>query len=167
MMSVIVGLLIGLFAMMTLAIIKLAFHNAAMRGKLQTVEGQLAEHSITLQEQLQNIQLLLKRTTPKELSEEQQEFKDTLELKWKTAMEELQEELQKRLKKDAPALKNALEKWKADFDKKLQDEYKKAVESIAFHTVEYKKTITKKRKQYSRKNKATKPQKQHRSIDDE
>lgn len=161
MMSVIVGLLIGLFAMMTLAIIKLAFHNAAMRGKLQTVEGQLAEHSITLQEQLQNIQLLLKRT------KEQQEFKDTLELKWKTAMEELQEELQKRLKKDAPALKNALEKWKADFDKKLQDEYKKAVESIAFHTVEYKKTITKKRKQYSRKNKATKPQKQHRSIDDE
>jgi hypothetical protein len=33
--------------------------------------------------------------------------------------------------------------YKANFDAKVKAEYEKAVESIAFHTVEYKKSITK------------------------
>lgn len=167
MTAIIVGLLVGVFGLLTLIVIKLATVNAALRCKLQTVEGQLLNHAETIHKQFQDIQLLLKRTTPKELSQEQKEFKETLELKWKTAMEELEEELQKRLKKDTSGLKGMVESFKKDFDKKVKEEYDKAVASIAFHTVEYKKTITKKRREYSRKNKATKPQKNHRTIDDE
>lgn len=54
----------------------------------------------------------------------------------------------------------------AEFKKRLQAEYDKAVAAIDFDRVEYKKTITKKRREYSRRHKATKPQRDYRMIDD-
>ncbi len=108
----------------------------------KTVKGKLEALCANWQAHEQKIDDLYVRS---ELTVEQQEFKAALELKWKTAMEQ----------------------QRAEFAVKLAEEYKKATESIAFSTVEYKKTITKKRKETSRKTKATTPQKQHRSIDDE
>ncbi len=173
--------------------------------------------AVKLENQVKEVALVVKRTTPKELSVEQIEFKQTVELKWKTAMDLVREgladslkrmesEMVEALKRDGEALKaelknfksdikrrvsedknllteseghlaealknetvtmkTALEKFRSDFDKKVKAEYDKAVESISFHTVEYKKTITKKRKEVSRKTKATKPQRGYRSIDE-
>jgi cell shape-determining protein MreC len=130
-------------------------------------KAKMSEMQEVINEQKEQITLLLKRTTPKELTVEQEEFKKTLELKWKTAMDKLENNLRKQIEEDGGQLKKEVEKFKKDFGTKLTQEYQKAVESIAFNTVEYKKTITKKRKDFSRKHKATTAQKEHRSIDDE
>ena len=145
--------------------------NSDLKTKLLATETQLKDYCAKIDNQVvtdgQNIKLLLKRTSPKELTDEQKEFKEKLELKWQTAMDALTEELSASLKQDAGALKKQVDKYKNDFDGKVKAAYDKACDAINFHTVEYKKTITKKRKEFSRKNKALKKQQEHRSIDDE
>lgn len=57
---------------------------------------------------------------------------------------------------------------KIEFGEKLNDVYNEACEKIAFQEIEYKKTITKKRKEHNRKNgKNAKPQRVWRYIDEE
>lgn len=57
---------------------------------------------------------------------------------------------------------------RAEFDKKLKAEFETACEAIKFNEIEYKKTITKKRKEFNRKNGMNaKPQRVWRYIDEE
>lgn len=134
--------------------------NSDLKNRLETTESQLRS-------QVDNIALLIQRTAPKAPTQEQKEFRESVELKWKTVVEDLMKDLKNQIKHDSSALSKQIEKYKDDFDEKVRKAYEKACDSIAFHTVEYKKTITKKRKEHSRKNKATKSQQEHRTIDDE
>lgn len=120
-----------------------------LKAKLDTFQSRLATND-------ELINRLLVRTDPKELTYEQREFKDSLEAKWKKLVDQVH-----------ASYGSQLSKQKTEFEEKIAAEYKKAVDAIDFHTVEYKKSITKKRKETSRKTKATKPQKDYRSIDDE
>ena len=77
-----------------------------------------------------------------------------------------------QIKADNLLLSKDQEQWvknnRSEFDKRLSDELNKACEKIKFNEIEYKKTITKKRKEYNRKNSANaKPQRQHRYIDED
>lgn len=155
-MTIIIGLLVGLFLMATLICIVLFVKNASLEANQKVLTNQLAE----LQSQLD---VVLKRTEPKTPTEEMLAYKSQLDAKWKSAFAQQQKEF----KVKAESIQKELRQFQANFSGKLQEEYKKAVDSIAFHTVEYKKTITKKRKEFSRKNKATRPQRVWRSIDDE
>lgn len=105
------------------------------------------------------------------LSQEHLDFKKNLELKWDALFQEMQVKLQEKLQSNTQEISGNLvqfkSEWLKNFTKELDEQYKKAVASIAFHTVEYKKTITKKRREFSKKNPAINPQKEIRSIDDE
>ena len=60
---------------------------------------------------------------------------------------------------------NNKEKAKSKFEERLTNEFNDAVEKIKFDEVEYKKTITKKRKEFSRKNSQNAvPQRIHRYL---
>jgi hypothetical protein len=60
------------------------------------------------------------------------------------------------------------QKSKKEFDEKLKAEYEKACDQIKFDEIEYKKTITKKRKEFNRKNgKDAKPERLWRYLDEE
>lgn len=163
----IVGFLVAIFGMMTLVVIKLAVANAQLRTRLATTEEITVGNEAKIAKQEEAIADLLVRTTPKSLTQEQKEFKETLELKWKTAMEELTKTLTAAAKKDGAELKKLVEAARGDFDKKVEKAFEDAVAKIDFDKVEYKKTITKKRKEFSRSHKATNAQKTYRSIDDE
>lgn len=167
MTAMIVGFLVAIFGMMTLAMIKLTITNAQLRTRLATTEEIAFGHDAKIAKQDEAIADLIVRTTPKALTQEQKEFKETLELKWKTAMEELTKTLTAAAKKDGAELKKLVESARGDFDKKVEKAFEDAVAKIDFDKVEYKKTITKKRKEFSRSHKATKAQKTFRSIDDE
>jgi len=93
-------------------------------------------------------------------------------MKLSKTQKEYQKELDKQYLDHYSATKTdfaeKLEKQKKDFDAKLEEEYERACDAIKFNEIEYKKTITKKRKEYNRKNKYdAKPQRKWRYIDEE
>lgn len=130
--------------------------NRRLRSKVADMHASGAIQSSLLSEVTARVLELERKTEPNALTPEQEKFKSKLESQWKKVVDDLKR-----------AHDEQLATYKANFDAKVKAEYEKAVESIAFHTVEYKKSITKKRKETSRKTKATKAAKEYRSIDDE
>jgi hypothetical protein len=108
-----------------------------------------------------------KRTTPGAMTKEQLDFKEDLEKRWKTTMEKARTDLAEQLVLDKDKLKADVEKYKAGFEATVKKAYDEACAKIDFERVEYKKTITKKRREFSRSHKAVTPQRSFRSIDDE
>jgi hypothetical protein len=89
----------------------------------------------------------------------------SLELEKEKELAQGQKEFKKKIEKQYELLFQQAQK---EFDEKLKQSYKIACDQIKFDEIEYKKTITKKRKDYTRKNgKNAKPQKIWRSIYDE
>ena len=108
-----------------------------------------------------------RRTTPGAMTQEQLDFKTDLEKRWKTAMEKARTDLTEQLVLDKDKLKADVEKYKAGFEAAVKKAYDEACAKIDFERVEYKKTITKKRREFSRSHKAVTPQRSFRSIDDQ
>lgn len=102
------------------------------------------------------IEKLKEKTKPKELSQEQEDFKKDCENK-----------LTKIVEKVVDNYNSKITQLKKDFEDKLSKSFKEACDKIDFTTVNYKKTITKKRREFARKNKALHPEEEYRSIDDE
>jgi len=116
-------------------------------------------------QQLSNKQLDLHKKLEKrieklekiKLSKDQIQFKTELDKKYEDYYVATKQEFEKKLVEQ-----------NNNFEKKLADEYEKACKSIKFDEIEYKKTITKKRKDYNAKNgKYAKPERKWRYIDEE
>jgi hypothetical protein len=134
--------------------------------RLKKCQQVISNQTDLLVETRNEIALLYERTAPKPLSEEQEAYKAKLESQWDKVFREMQDTIQQEMKLNGKEMQTAVSEWKTKFMTLLDEEYKKACASIAFHTVEYKRTITKRRREVSRKTKAQ-PQKQYRSLDED
>lgn len=110
---------------------------------------------------------LQKKLNVMALNQEPNKLRREIEAQWQQTFKETQKDFEAKLQKIAADSLLRIDKCKASFDAEVQKKYKEACDSISFHTVEYKKTITKKRKQVSRKTPATKAQKIWRDIDED
>jgi ABC-type phosphate transport system auxiliary subunit len=91
------------------------------------------------------------------LTKDQVKFKEELDKQYEDYYVATKEQLAEKLSKQND-----------NFEKRLADEYEKACKSIKFNEIEYKKTITKKEKDYNAKNgKFAKPERKWRYIDEE
>lgn len=103
-----------------------------------------------------------------ELTQDQIDFKEHLEEKYDLLFSQLEENVDVSILESKSNFKSLLETAYKDFDQKLKTKFSEACDQIKFDEIEYKKTITKKRKEYSRKNgKDAKPQRSWRYIDEE
>lgn len=126
------------------------FHGKrVLQRKVAVLES---EHDILLDriEQVEQVQ-------KSELTQEQEEYRDSVHTQYAVLFQQMKEQF-------AVAIKDQEANFKVELDKA----FKKACEEINFSEIEYKRTITKKRKQFNRKNsKDAKPQRIWRYIDEE
>ena len=102
------------------------------------------------------------------MTQDQAEYRDQLQAQYAALFKQIEDKMKNDLKTARTETSDLVKKSRAEFDKKLKDEFKKACEQIKFSEIEYKRTITKKRKEFSRKNaKNAKPQRIWRYIDEE
>jgi len=103
-----------------------------------------------------------------QLTQDQIDYRDGLQAQYAVLFQQIQDNMKNDLKEARVETSELVKKSRADFDAKLKSEFEKACEQIKFNEIEYKRTITKKRKEYSRKNaKNAKPQRVWRYIDEE
>jgi hypothetical protein len=102
------------------------------------------------------------------LTREQLDWKDQVKQQFTTAFKQAEGELTTALKEVKEESSKAVLDVRKDFEGKLKKEFDKACEKIHFDEIEYKKSITKKRKEFSRKHgHEAKPQRIWRRIDEE
>lgn len=131
-----------------------------LQRKLSVVELNL----VSIKAQMQEIEF----RQQEKLTQDQVEFRDRIKAQYALLFEEVQRNMQSALTNSKSEALVSVEKTRAEFDQKLKTEFDKACEGIKFDEIEYKKTITKKRKEYSRKNAhKAKPKRIWRSIDEE
>lgn len=131
----------------------LAYYCIALQKKLSVVE-----YRLTKVEAVQN----------EELTQDQAEYRDRLQKQYATLFKQIEINVASDLNEARSETTNLVKKSRAEFDKKLKDEFEKAIEQIKFDEIEYKRTITKKRKEFNRKNsKNAKPERIWRYIDEE
>lgn len=134
--------------------------NSALQHKVSMVEYCLG----ILSERVGKVE----KSQEEELSQDQLDYKDKLQAQYAVLFQKIQEDFKAEVKTVKSDAVGTVQKAKGDFDKLLKAEFEKACEKIKFDEIEYKKTITKKRKEYNRKNShKAKPQKIWRSIMDE
>lgn len=102
----------------------------------------------------------------KDQSEEQ--FKKETENKYLNLFNKEAQLLKERLKEEEENNKKLIESKNEEFKNQLQEKFEEAVQQIKFTEIEYKRTITKKRRQYNKENShKAKPQKIWRYINEE
>ena len=150
---------------------KMRIARNALQQKLSVVESAVALVASRL-DKVEEIQ-------KEELSQEQIDYRDKLQLQYAVLFQQVQDRMAAELKtvkaeandlvkKSRSEATDLVKKSRVEFEAKLKEEFDKACEKIKFDEIEYKKTITKKRKEYSRKNgKNAKPQRIWRYIDEE
>ena len=151
------------FSLLSLMLIYLVIQNYILRRRIRMVECSQTQYQFQFKQQIDNVKAETELLT-KDQEAWLKKNKEEIQRKIKTISEDLKKENQK--------LNSDQEQWvknnRSEFDKRLSDELNKACEKIKFNEIEYKKTITKKRKEYNRKNSANaKPQRQHRYIDED
>ena len=100
--------------------------------------------------------------------QEKKDFKKSLKVKYEGLFQEAVDSVNKELSSVKKKANVLVDSNHAEFQKKLELEFEKACAKISFSEIEYKKTITKKRQQFSRKNaKNAKPQRIWRYIDED
>lgn len=139
----------------------------ALQQKLSVVESTLMEQGPLLAQAISRINQL-ERREKENLTQDQIDYRDKLQAQYAVLFKQIQDNMANDLKIARAETGDLVKKNRADFDAKLKTEFDKACEQIKFNEIEYKKTITKKRKEYSRKNaKNAKPQRVWRYIDEE
>lgn len=139
----------------------------ALQQKLSVVESTLMEQGPLLAQAISRINQL-ERREKENLTQDQIDYRDKLQAQYAVLFKQIQDNMTNDLKIARAETGDLVKKNRADFDAKLKTEFDKACEQIKFNEIEYKKTITKKRKEYSRKNaKNAKPQRVWRYIDEE
>lgn len=139
----------------------------ALQQRLSVVESTLTATAIGLDHAKQRISGL-EYQREQELTQEQIDYKDQLQAQYAVLFQKIESDLKKDLQEVKDSSKEAVKAAEKKFDDKLKSEYDKACEQIKFNEIEYKKTITKKRKEYSRKNgKNAKPKRIWRYINEE
>lgn len=119
-------------------------------GSLQELSNKQDRLNEKLEKRIQKIEKI-------KLTKDQVKFKEELDKQYEDYYVATKEQLAEKLSKQND-----------NFEKRLADEYEKACKSIKFNEIEYKKTITKKRKDYNAKNgKFAKPERKWRYIDEE
>ena len=110
----------------------------------------------------------IEREQKEKLTQDQIDYRDKLQAQYAVLFKQIQDNMENDLKNARAETGDLVKKSRADFEAKLKSEFEKACEQIKFNEIEYKRTITKKRKEYSRKNaKNAKPQRVWRYIDEE
>ena len=139
----------------------------ALQHKLSVVESTVAEQHLALssyEDRLSKVEAVQEE----ELTQDQAEYRDQLQAQYAALFKQIEDNMKNDLKTARTETSDLVKKSRAEFDKKLKDEFEKACEQIKFSEIEYKRTITKKRKEFSRKNaKNAKPQRIWRYIDEE
>jgi hypothetical protein len=144
---VILGLLVGAIFVLGYCCAHLLLSRTALEKKLKECEDRLL-----------NV----------ELTQDQIDFKDKLEAKYDELFNQLKFNVDLAIFESKSSFKDLLDKGQQKFDQDLKAKFNEACEKIKFDEIEYKKTITKKRKEFSRKNgKDAKPQRSWRYIDEE
>lgn len=150
----------------------------ALQHELSVVKSDVSSHQESL-EAIQRTIEAMERRQQLELTQEQIDFKEKLQTQYAVLFRQVEEKLREDLKaikdeaKDGvkgvkDAAKDAVKKANSDFEATLKKAFDDACEKIKFNEIEYKRTITKKRREYSRKNgKNAKPQRVWRYIDEE
>lgn len=119
-------------------------------GSLQELSNKQDRLNEKLEKRIQKIEKI-------KLTKDQVKFKEELDKQYEDYYVATKEQLAEKLSKQND-----------NFEKRLADEYEKACKAIKFNEIEYKKTITKKRKDYNAKNgKFAKPERKWRYIDEE
>lgn len=159
-------LLGAIFVFMCVSLIMLFIQNRILRKRISMVESIMVTNTAALG--LTNTELASVKADTVLLTKDQEAWlkknKQDIQKKINTLSEELKAENQK--------LNSDQEQWitnhRAEFETRLASEFEKACEQINFKGIEYKDTITLKRKQYSRKNASkAKPQREIRYIDED
>lgn len=111
---------------------------------------------------------VVERRLAEDLTQDQIDYRDKVHAQYATLFQKLEEDFKSEVKGVRGEAVNAVQKSRKDFEGLLKQEFDKACEKIAFDEIEYKKTITKKRRQFNRKNShRAKPAKIWRSISEE
>jgi ABC-type bacteriocin/lantibiotic exporter with double-glycine peptidase domain len=139
----------------------------ALQRKLSVVESAVAEQNSVLLE-FENRLSKIQAIQEEELTQDQAEYRDQLQAQYAALFKQIEDNMKNDLKTARAETSDLVKKSRAEFDKKLKDEFDTACEQIKFNEIEYKKTITKKRKEFNRKNShSAKPQRVWRYIDEE
>lgn len=139
----------------------------ALQQKLSVVESTLMEQGPLLAQAINRINQL-ERREKENLTQDQIDYSDKLQAQYAVLFQQIQDNMKVVLKTARAETSDLVKKSRVDFETKLKAEFEKACDEIKFNEIEYKKTITKKRKEYSRKNtKNAKPQRIWRYIDEE
>jgi len=139
----------------------------ALQQKLSVVELTVVDQQDALREFGERLNKV-EAAQVEELSQDQIDYRDQLQAQYAVIFKQIEDNMKSNLKSARAETSDLVKKSRVEFDKKLKDEFDKACEQIKFNEVEYKRTITKKRKEFSRKNaKNAKPQRVWRYIDEE
>lgn len=131
-----------------------------LQRKLSVVKSMLDVHELRL--------TAVEAAQKQELTQDQIDYKKKVEAQYATLFDQIQKSVKTTRSEMSDLVASSLKKSREEFNDKLVDEFDKACEQIKFNEIEYKKTITKKRKDFSRKHgKDAKPRRIWRYIDEE
>jgi hypothetical protein len=138
---------------------KLALQHklSVVESKYVDVVGTVLELDKRISELDAKCKKLEKRKAEDKLTQDQIDYRDKVKEQYQILFEQV-----------TNLAKKQAESSKEDFEKLLKEEFEKACAAIKFNEIEYKKTITKKRAEFNRKNsKNAKPQRRWRYINEE
>ena len=134
--------------------------GSALQQRFSVVES-LAEESRTRLS-------VLERRLAEDLTQDQIDYRDKVQAQYAALFQKVEEDFKSEVKGVRAEAVNTVQKARKDFEGLLKQEFDKACDKIAFDEIEYKKTITKKRRQFNRKNShRAKPAKVWRSISED
>lgn len=146
---------------------RLRASRSALQQNLTVVQSTLAVQGPLLAQCVDRLNQM-ENQQREDLTQDQIDYRDNLQAQYAVLFQQIQDNMKNDLKEARAETTDLVKKSRAEFDTKLKTEFDKACEQIKFNEIEYKKTITKKRKEYSRKNsKNAKPQRVWRYIDEE
>lgn len=116
---------------------------------------------------IKNLIASIEKEKEKQIPSDEESFKKEIESKYLTLFVKEKDNLISVLKDKAKENEKLIKEKDKEFKDYLKEKYEEAVEQIKFTEIEYKRTITKKRRQYNRMNShKAKPQKTCRDINE-
>ena len=177
MIAIIISLLVAV-AVLFGCCIRLFLSRNILQRKLSVVESVMEDQQTSMLTVLKRL-AKVEKAQKEELTQDQIDYRDQIKAQYAVLFAQVEKDVKKHVelsraetselvKKSRAETSDLVKKSREEFDKKLTDEFSKACEQIKFNEIEYKKTITKKRKDFSRKHgKDAKPQRVWRYIDEE
>lgn len=131
--------------------------KVGLQQKISVVESEI--------ETLVNRLSIVEKQQKEELSQDQITYRNKIKAQYANLFQQIKDTFEAEIKTVKAEAVIAVQKCKTDFDNLLKTEFEEACEKIQFNEIEYKKTITKKRREYNHKNShKAKPQRIWRSI---